>query len=204
MSTSTPNRVDVWFEFASTYSYPAIMRVEAEAQARGVPLIWRPFLLGPVFAAQGLADSPFKTNEIKGAYMWRDIERICAADDLPFQRPSRFPRGSLLSARIAFAFSDARWIGAFVRRVYTANFADDADVDQPEVIVALLDELDLDSQDIVTAATTPDTKLGLLAQTEAAIASGIFGAPTFAVGPELFWGNDRLEAALAWATGPKP
>ena len=92
-----------WFDFASTYSYPAALRIEAAAKAQGVAVEWRPFLLGPVFAAQGWKDSPFNLYPAKGKYMVRDLERICAALDVPFKLPSPFPQNSLLCARIASA-----------------------------------------------------------------------------------------------------
>ena len=97
--------LEFWFEFASTYSYPAAMRVEAACAQAGVPLVWRSFLLGPVVAAQGMSDSPFNLYPVKGAYMWRDMERICADAGLVFHKPSDFPRGSILAARVSAASS---------------------------------------------------------------------------------------------------
>ncbi|MEO1176174.1 MAG: 2-hydroxychromene-2-carboxylate isomerase [Pseudomonadota bacterium] len=191
--------LEFWFEFASTYSYPAAMRVEAACASQGVPLVWRPFLLGPVFAAQGLKDSPFNIYPIKGAYMWRDLERLCEAQGLDFKRPSDFPRGSLLAARVACAFSDAPWAGAFIRKVYDANFSRDLDVSQPQVIVDLLTDLEQDARAVVDAAQAPTNKDVLKALTKEAADRGVFGAPTMTVGEELFWGNDRLDAAIAWA-----
>ena len=70
-----------WFEFASTYSYPAASRVGALAAAAGAALEWRPFLLGPIFRDQGWNDSPFNVYPVKGRYMWRDLERLCAAHE---------------------------------------------------------------------------------------------------------------------------
>jgi len=84
--------VEFWFEFASTYSYPAALRIEALAQSEGVPIDWKPFLLGPIFRAQGWSDSPFNLFPAKGRYMWRDLERICAELSIPFRCPSQFPR----------------------------------------------------------------------------------------------------------------
>ncbi len=72
--------LEFWFEFASTYSYPAAMRVEALCTTARVALRWRPFLLGPLFAAQGWRDSPFNLYPAKGAYMWRDLARVCAGE----------------------------------------------------------------------------------------------------------------------------
>src|SRR3546814_5153682 len=82
------------------------MRVEQLAKAADVPLVWRAFLLGPIFGAQGWNDSPFNLYPAKGAYMWRDLERICAAEGIPLKRPSRFPRSGLTAARVACRFAD--------------------------------------------------------------------------------------------------
>ena len=68
-------KLDFWYEFASTYSYPAAMRIEAAANAAGVDIRWRPFLLGPIFKAYGWTDSPFNIFVAKGRYMWRDLTR---------------------------------------------------------------------------------------------------------------------------------
>jgi 2-hydroxychromene-2-carboxylate isomerase len=190
--------LEFWFEFASTYSYPAAARIEEAARAAGVPIAWRPFLLGPIFRAQGWDDSPFNLYEAKGRYMWRDLERICAALDLPFRRPTRFPRNGLLAARVTCRFADAPWCPAFVRAVYRANFAEDRDIADATVIASCLAALGQPAGERLAEANADAGKEALRAQTERAAALGLFGAPTFAVGKELFWGNDRLEAALAW------
>ena len=194
-----PGAVDVWFEFASTYSYPAVMRVEALAEQAGVRLVWRPFLLGPIFAAQGWRDSPFNIYPAKGRYMWRDLERTCARLGLPFRRPTDFPRNGLLAARVATAAAGAVWLPAFVRDVYRANFVDDRDIAQPAVIASVLGALGLDPEPWLREASSDAVKQRLRAATEEASVLGIFGAPTLRVGEELFWGNDRVEEAIAWA-----
>ena len=112
---------EFWYEFASTYSYPAALRVAALAEARGVSLVWRPFLLGPIFTAQGWRDSPFNIYPAKGRYMWRDLERTCDAMGVPLKRPEPFPQPSLLAARVALALEgDER--ADFSRRVFVAEF----------------------------------------------------------------------------------
>ena len=196
-----PRPLEFWFEFASTYSYPAAMRVQAACAAQGVPLVWRPFLLGPVFAALGMNDSPFNLNPVKGAYMWVDIERECRRLGLRFHKPSRFPRGSLLAARIACAHAEAPWVGEFIRAVYLANFADDRAIDDDSVIAALLHEIGQDPGAIIATATTAGAKTALRDQTRAAQARGIFGAPSMTVGDALFWGHDRMAQAIDWAAG---
>ena len=83
-------KIEFWFDFASTYSYPAAMRVEELAGSHGCSVQWRPFLLGAIFQKQGWNDSPFNIYPAKGRYMWRDLERLCASLELPFRKPSQF------------------------------------------------------------------------------------------------------------------
>lgn len=187
-----------WFEFASTYSYPAAMRIEAAAAVRGIAIEWRPFMLGPILAAQGWTDSPFNLQPAKGRYMWRDLERRCASYGLPLRQPSQFPRSGLLAARIAFASSGEPWLPAFVRAVYHANFAEDRNIIDRAAIAELLDGLGLPSADLLARGESEVAKDGLRMQTEEAQRLGIFGAPSFIVAGELFWGDDRLEDALDW------
>jgi 2-hydroxychromene-2-carboxylate isomerase len=194
----TMKTADFWYEFASTYSYPAAMRVARLADAAGVSLRWRPFLLGPIFGAQGWNDSPFNIYPAKGRYMWRDLERICEAENLPLRLPPfRFPQNGLKAARIALAQENR--IGDFTRAVYTANFAEQKDISDDAVLGEILRKLDIHPETAFAASNTPENKAALKAQTDEAISLGIFGAPSFTVGGELFWGNDRLEEAIAWA-----
>lgn len=190
--------MEFWFEFASTYSYPAALRVEGLALDAGEPLVWRPFLLGPIFAKQGWDTSPFNIYVAKGDYMWRDLERTCEELGLAFRKPTVFPRNGLLAARIACAFAEAEWIADFVRGVYVANFARDEEISDPAVLGSILTRIGQDAPAILFAAQKPEAKALLRAQTDKAVEYGIFGSPTVRVGEELFWGNDRLEAAIRW------
>ena len=190
--------LDFWFEFASTYSYPAAMRIEDVAARQDVEVRWRPFLLGPIFKSLGWNDSPFNLQPAKGRYMWRDLERVCAALDLPWQQPTAFPRNGLLAARVACAHQAASWLSAFVRAVYRANFGADRDIASREVIAQCLVEAGQDAESALARADEPAAKEALRAQTELAVRLGLFGAPSFTVGEEVFWGNDRLEDAIAW------
>jgi len=191
--------LDFWFEFASTYSYPAAVRIADAAGRAGVRVQWRPFLLGPIFGGQGWNDSPFNIYPAKGRYMWRDLERICAKLEVPFRHPSQFPRNGLLAARVACANAGEPWAPDFVRGVYRANFAEDRDIAHPEVVAGVLRSLGLQAEQMLEGAQTPAAKQRLREQTDEAIQLGVFGAPTFIVGGELFWGNDRLEDAIAWS-----
>ena len=191
--------IDFWFEFGSTYSYPAAMRVEKLALHHGIAVNWRPFLLGVIFREQGLADSPFNQHPAKGRYMWRDLERTCSALGIPFQRPSEFPRNGLLAARVACYFDTEPWVGSFIRAVYRANFVVDTDISDAAVVGGCIANAGADPAAVLEQAQSAESKLKLREQTEEAMRLGIFGAPTVVVGDELFWGNDRLEQALDWA-----
>ncbi len=189
--------IEFWFEFGSTHSYPAAMRVESLAESEGVSVAWRSFLLRPIFREQGWDDSPFNIYPAKGRYMWRDLERICAQQGLVLRHPSQFPRNGLLAARVACWFASEPWLPEFVRGVYRANFAEDRDISDPLVLESILEAL-AQPASLLDEAQAPEAKERLRSQTDRAISLGIFGAPTFAIAGELFWGNDRLEAAIDW------
>ena len=193
--------VDFWYEFASTYSYPAAMRIAALAVERGVSLNWRPFLLGPILAKRGMADSPFNIYAAKGRYMWSDLNRICARHRLPLRRPDPFPQNSLLAARVALALEDVSR-PEFTRAVYAAEFGGGRPIADRATIAALLEAMALDAGAILERATSLAVKDKLRNETALAESLGLFGAPNLITADgEIFWGNDRLEDGLDWAAG---
>lgn len=190
--------LEFWYEFASTYSYLSVMRIEGLARSEGVSVKWRPFLLGPVFKSQGWNTSPFNIYVSKGKYMWRDIERLSAKYEIPLSRPTEFPRNGLLAARAALVAEAEGWCGEFSKLVFRANFAEDRDISDEAVIASILGSLGKSAADVLAQARSEETKLKLRAQTERAQELGIFGAPTFIARGEIFWGNDRLDDAIDW------
>ena len=195
--------LDFYFEFASTYSYPAAMRIDALAHAAGVDVRWRPFLLGPIFKAQGLETSPFNIFPAKGRYMWRDVARICARSDLPLRRPDPFPQSTLLAARLAHVGLDEGWGEPFCRAVYAAEFGDGRSIADEGVLRELLQGLGVAPEPALARAASADIKAALRATTQAAERAGVFGAPSFVTADgELFWGQDRMAEAIAWAVRP--
>jgi 2-hydroxychromene-2-carboxylate isomerase len=191
-----------WFELASTYSYLAAMRVEGEARAREITVEWSPFLLGPIFQHQGWDDSPFNLNPARGRYMWRDVARQAEAYGLPFRKPSVFPRSSVLAARVACVVPAER-LPAFARAVYRANFEEDREIADPAVVAQALRAAALEPEAMLALAVAPENRALLRGRTERAWELGIFGAPTFEVEGELFWGNDRMDQAFAWSTSER-
>ena len=196
---------EFWYEFASTYSYPAAMRVAPLAKARGVALAWRPFLLGPIFAAQGWRDSPFNIYPVKGRYMWRDLERDLrrarpaaeAPRPVPAEQPARRARRARARRRGAARISPAR--------VYAAEFGEGLPIADRATIAALLAKLGLDPERRSARGrrATPTRRCSRPKRDRAA-ELGLIGAPCLVTEDgEVFWGNDRLEQGLDWAAGKR-
>lgn len=196
-------KLEVWFEFASTYSYLTVSRVEELTRAAGVQMEWKPFLLGPIFQAKGWTTSPFVIDTVKGNYMWRDMERRAARQGFPFSRPNVFPAHTLRAARMMTAALDEPWCGQFARDVFHAQFAKGEDISDATVLIEILRGLVDDPDHWVDLSGSDAVKSALRANTDRAIEVGVFGAPSFTVGDELFWGDDRLEDALEWLKATK-
>jgi 2-hydroxychromene-2-carboxylate isomerase len=191
--------LDFFYDLASTYSYVAAVRVGPLAKAADVTVRWRPFLLGPIFKAQGYDTSPFNVHQLKGRNMVRDCERQCAELGVPFRLPAPFPAMSLLAGRVALVGLQDGWGEDFSRAVYRAEFGDGLDISEPTVVSAIVGNLGHDADPVLARAQSTAIKSALRASTEEAERLGIFGAPSFVTAGELFWGNDRLEQALSWA-----
>lgn len=188
--------IEFWFDFGSNYSYLSTMRIEADARRLGVSVVWRPFLLGPVFKALGWDNSPFVLQKAKGDYVRQDMIRQCRKQGLPWTQPTVFPRLGVLPSRLALLGADQPWIGAFCQRVMQLNFVLDQDINQPEGMRLILRDLGLPADDLLAQAQSDPIKQRLREQTQEAGRRGIFGAPTFFAGQAMFWGNDRLDDAL--------
>lgn len=194
-------KLEFWYDFASTYSYLSAIRIEALAKAAGVDVDWRPFLLGPIFQAQGWSTSPFNLYPAKGRYMKRDIERIATARGRVFHMSDTMPQHSVMAARIALALRPQGLIAEFSRAVFEAQFEQAMDIGARAVLASITERLGLDSAGLFARIAEADIKRQLKADTDHAAATGIFGAPTFLTSDgEIFWGDDRLEQALVWSS----
>jgi 2-hydroxychromene-2-carboxylate isomerase len=194
-------RLEFWYEFASTYSYLSAMRIESLARPAGLDVVWRPFLLGPIFRSQGWETSPFNLYPAKGRYMVRDLQRLAASRGLEFRMPGVFPANGLKAARLALVGAEDGWIARFTRGLYSAEFGRGADIASDAVLETVLVETGVDPASVRQRAEGAEVKQRLKDQTAEAQMRGIFGAPTFITEDgELFWGDDRLEQAVAWAT----
>ena len=191
--------VDFWIEYGSTYTYLSVARMGRLAEASGVEVRWQPFFVMPIMAESGMTQGPFLPFPSKTAYMWRDIERRSSRHGIPYARPSTYPVNSLLTARIACIASAEGWCQAFTEDVFRLHWTENILIGSDENLHRALVGLAKDPRMLVEKAQTAETKEALKKQTERAKSLGIFGAPSFTVGEELFWGDDRLDEALEWA-----
>lgn len=184
--------IELFFDIGSAYSYLASTQMEAVAKRTGVPVRWRPFLLGAVFKATG-NDSPARLPA-KARWMVNDLMLWAKHYGIQARLPSRFPLNTLRSQR-ALAVAERTAPGslpAFAAALFRAYWADDQDVTSDAVITAAARAAGLDGDAILTAIDAPETKDQLRATTDEAIKRGAFGAPAMFVGDVLFWGNDRI------------
>jgi len=200
-STNNKNRqtIEFWFDLSSNYSYLTAMRIDALASSCEVDVVWRPFLLGPIFQSFGWESSPFVLQKQKGEYTWKDMERQAHKHGIAWKRPSIFPRRAILPTRVAILGQNEKWIRDFVRATMARNFVEDKDLDTEDAVREVLASINVNADPILAQAQSDENKQRLRHATETASSRGIFGAPMFFVGDEMFWGNDRLEDALACA-----
>ncbi|CAM3376107.1 2-hydroxychromene-2-carboxylate isomerase [Bordetella sputigena] len=192
-------QLQIWFDFASPYSFLALERIEPIAAAHGVTVDYRPFLLGPIFKARGWDDSPFRLFPDKGEYMMREVQRLAAKYGITYRRPTEFPRVGVLPSRVAFIGLQADWGKAFCLSMFRANFVDDLDIQQRDVVAGRLRALGVDAEAVLARAGSDEIKQAFRAQVDRAQELGVFGAPMMFAGREMFWGNDRVEDAVRWA-----
>jgi len=203
MNHSTKNNdlqtIEFWFDFGSNYSYLTAMRIDDLAGSLGIKVAWKPFLLGPIFQSFGWESSPFVLQKEKGEYTWKDMERQARKFGVAWIKPTTFPRRAILPTRVAVLGSNESWIGDYVRATMVRNFVEDKDLDTEDAVREVLTAINVNADLVIAQAQSDENKQRLRHATETAAKLGVFGAPMFFVGDEMFWGNDRLEDALAHA-----
>ena len=190
--------IDFWFTMGSTYSFLSVMRLAEVEREAGVSFRWRPFHLLTIL--QEMKHVPFADKPAKSAYMWRDIERRAAMYGLQARLPAPYPvKQSIIANLIATVGMQEGWGQDFVRSAYRRWFELGEETGSEPNVSESLRETGQEPQRVLQLAASKDAKDRLAAETDAARALGIFGSPTFSVGQELFWGDDRLQDAISWA-----
>lgn len=189
--------IDFWFSIGSTYSYLAVMRLAGVSERSGVAFTWRPFSVRAIMREMG--NIPFADKPAKLKYMWRDIGRFAAEAGLSPKLPAPYPLKEFdMANRVAIVGREEGWCEAYVRAAYRGWFERGEPAGEEPNLSASIRAAGQDPARVIGKAAAPETEAAYLAATQEARALGIFGAPTFVTGGELFWGNDRLDSAIAW------
>jgi len=189
--------IDFWFTMGSTYSYLSVMRLVEVERLSGVKFKWRPFHL--LVILQDMKHVPFADKPQKSAYMWRDIERRAAMYGLPAALPAPYPaKQSIMANLVALVGMRQGWGVDFVRAAYRRWIELGQETGSEPNLSESLRDIGQDPKAVLALANAAEAKAALQAETDIAKALGIFGSPTFAVGRELFWGDDRLDDAISW------
>ena len=192
-----PDHIDFWLTLASTYSYLSVMRLAEVERSSGIRFRWRPFHL--LVILQEMKHVPFADKPTKTAYMWRDVERRAAMYGIPLKVPAPYPpKQSITANLVATVGMREGWGVDFVRAAYRRWFVLGEETGSEPNLTESLREIGRDPAAVLAAANSAETRETLMAETAAARDLGIFGSPTFVVGRELFWGDDRLEDAISW------
>jgi len=184
---------EFWFDFGSSASYLAWTQLPALEAATGATAILKPMLLGGVFQATG-NQSPV-TVPAKGKYIFVDFERFAKRYGVPFKMNPYFPVNTLLLMRGAIVLQrkgDPRFED-YCDAMFKAIWADSLNMNDPATAAQALTRAGFDAQALVALASEQTTKDALKAATQEAVDRGVFGAPTFFVGDQMFWGQDRMD-----------
>ena len=192
-----PDHIDFFLTLGSTYSYLSVMRLAEVERSSGIRFRWRPFHL--LVILQEMKHVPFADKPAKESYMWRDVERRAAMYGIPAKIPAPYPAKASITANLVATLGMREgWGVDFVRAAYRHWFVLGQETGSEPNLTESLREIGRDPDKVLAAAELAQTHEALAAETDAARELGIFGSPTFTVGHELFWGDDRLEDAIGW------
>ncbi|MCG3843417.1 2-hydroxychromene-2-carboxylate isomerase [Psychrobacter sp. Ps1] len=183
-------QVEFFFDVGSPASYLAWTQLASIAQRHNAEIVWRPMLLGAVFQAVGNT-SPAAVPA-KGAYMLKDLKRFSAIYDVPFCFNPFFPVNTMQLMRGVTAYLGTPKFESYLSAIFNALWAEKLNMESPEVVAEVLSKVGIEATDFKVRISEPEVKARLKSSTEEAVARGVFGAPSFFVNGEMFFGQDRL------------
>lgn len=198
-SGGSGGQVTFFHDFSSPFSYLAAARVEEVAARVGATVEWVPFLLGALFREIGTPMVPLASfSEARRRWQVADLRRHAQRHGIPFRFATTFPLRTVTALRAALVEP------AITPVVYRAAWAEDRDIGDDDVLRGVLDDAGFDGASLLDRAGSPEVKLALRAHTERALRAGACGAPTFVVGDQVFWGQDRLDMVAEALRGWRP
>lgn len=190
--------IDFWFSIGSTYTCLSVMRLPAYAREHGLMVNWRPFNVRTILVEQN--NIPFAGKPVKAAYMWRDIARRAGKYGLQINVPAPYPLEHLpLANQIALLGMLEGWGQDYVIATYRRWFRDGQPAGSEPNLSESLREIGQNPERVIEAARSPGIEDALASETREADRLGVFGAPSFVVDSEVFWGDDRLDDAVSWS-----
>jgi len=184
-------RLEIFFDYVSPFSYLADSQLPALGERTGAELRYRPMLLGGVMKSSG--NSPPFSVPAKGRYVLLDSQRWAARYGIPLNPNPHFPINTVLPLRAALVLQEDGGFAAYHEAVFRAMWSEGQNVADAEVLRGVLEKLGIDADHVFTRCQEPGIKDALRASTDEAVERGAFGAPTFFVGDQIFFGNDRLD-----------
>ena len=189
--------IDFWYSIGSTYTYLTVMRLSDYAKANGVTFNWCPFDVRAIMIEQ--KNIPFTNKPVKSSYMWRDIERRANKYGLPGSLPAPYPLEELVFAnQVALLGQREGWGQVYTVETYRLWFVEGLPAGCEPNISESIRRAGQDPERIIKEAQSEEIANALSSQTVLCRDIGVFGAPTFVVDEEVFWGDDRLEDAVSW------
>ena len=185
--------LEFYFDFGSPASYLAYTQLPALCRETGAALVWKPMLLGGVFQATG-NHSP-ATIPAKGAYTFTDLDRFAKRYGVPLKQNPYFPINTLTLMRGAAGMQlrEPARFEPYMAAVFRAIWVNAQNLNDPATVAAALQAAGFDAAALLALTQEPEVKDRLKALTQEAIDRGVFGAPTFFAGGQMFWGQDRLD-----------
>jgi 2-hydroxychromene-2-carboxylate isomerase len=183
--------ITFYFDYTSPYSYVASLRIEELCERSGAGLLWMPVVLGGIFQSNSIEPAHTKVNRRK--YLFEDLKDLSSYYGIAYKERTVFLFKPVLSLRATLAVPQGEQRARAVHALFSGSFAEDQDLGEPEVVARLLSRAGFDGAALVERTQAPEIKDELKALTDAAIARGVFGAPTFFVDDrKMFWGHDRM------------
>jgi 2-hydroxychromene-2-carboxylate isomerase len=198
VTKASPGPIEFWFDFSSPYGYLASYRIDEIGREAGRAVTWRPYLLGVVFKSSG--QSPLVSQPMRGPYHVKDMQRTARKMNVPLILPEGFPMATIAACRAFYwqEATDPRRARDLAKALYRAAFAQGRNIATTEVVADVGKEIGIDPAALSAGIGTPAVKERLKAETDTAIARGIFGSPFILIDGEPFWGNDRLGDVREW------
>jgi 2-hydroxychromene-2-carboxylate isomerase len=189
--------IEFWFSIGSTYTYLSVMRLQEVERSSGIRFVWRPFNVREIMVEQN--NRPFSGKPVKTAYMWRDIERRAGMYGIPIRVPAPYPLQNLeLANRVAIVGTGEGWCIPYAMATYRRWFQLGLEPGSEPNLSESIREAGQEPRRVIEQAMEEAGGDRLSSATEEARSRGVFGSPTFAVGGEIFWGDDRLDDAIRW------